>query len=392
MNSNTPPILSKQRGATILVVDSGHGGTHETAEAIANMVGIKVETVSYEMLASATSGKAINAIVFDFGSIDTAELEAISEAKGFYEDVPLIVVSEALSGQRVRQLLKLKISDWLPKPLQEDDLYGALQAALRNAKHTRNQVHAVVPSVGGAGATSVAISLADLLRRELKDPAESVALIDLDFSTGSCGYYLNLQKNFPLNSVLADPSRIDEEFVKLIEQKHDAGFSVYSFNHRGAVTNINAYELVLRLLDAVTIQHSHTVLDIPYFETDWREDVLAGVNTITIVSDITLPAISQSLNILRGLREHGQDLSNTRILLNKHEGSLFSGSRIKKSKLEELFEGTPFFFLPEEKSVLPEAIDRGVLPRDVNSGSKFLKALSKYLDEILVKEPAEAKK
>src|SRR5690606_37398700 len=109
---------------------------------------------------------------------------------------------------------------------------------------------------------------------------------------GSCGYYLNLRSNFALESALSQPSRIDSEFVRLLEQRHPAGFYVYSFRHRDTVTHLNCYELVLRLLDAVSFQHSHTVLDIPYYETDWRQDVLAAVNSVTIVSDITLPSIN----------------------------------------------------------------------------------------------------
>jgi outer membrane protein insertion porin family len=91
--------------------------------------------------------------------------------------------------------------------------------------------------------------------------------------------------------------------VNLLQQKHDHGMIVYSFKRREVVTSLNCYELVLRMLDVVTMQHAHTVLDIPYYETDWRQDVLSGVNTVTIVCEMNLPSIKHAMDLLDTIRD-----------------------------------------------------------------------------------------
>ncbi|HEX9859483.1 MAG TPA: hypothetical protein VGA75_14075, partial [Paracoccaceae bacterium] len=74
------------------------------------------------------------------------------------------------------------------------------------------------------------------------------------------------------------------------------------------------------------------------------------------------------------------------VFLNKNERRLFGGGRIKRSKLKELFGETPVDFLPRDASVLEEAMDRGVPASEVNSSSRFLRALTKYATKTLLAE------
>lgn len=379
------------RKNVVLVVDSGESTAQEIARMVDRLPNFAARLAPVDALRKPGGVATPAVIVFDFGQIGEEQLEQIAAVRSNFEPVPVVVVSEALNDEQVRKLLKLKVSDWLRHPLHPEELLTALQVGVRQNKQIQNRVHAVISAVGGAGATSVAISLADILAQKAARQDQSVALFDLDFSTGSCGYYLNLRSNFALESALSQPSRIDSEFVRLLEQRHPAGFYVYSFRHRDTVTHLNCYELVLRLLDAVSFQHSHTVLDIPYYETDWRQDVLAAVNSVTIVSDITLPSINQTLEILKSLNGTPAADKQINILLNKQKSTLFGGGRFKTAKLKALFGETPFHFLPEDEADLADAMDRGILPSEVNSGGKFVKALRKFAQATLLAERVEVK-
>lgn len=320
-------------------------------------------------------------VIFDVSEFTENELAVANSIRSRFGDIPIIVTSEALGDDQVRRLFKLKVHDWLRKPLTDDILLNSLRTAARAAKVTGNQVHAVVSAVGGAGATTVALSMANLLVEKLKKTKESVAVFDLDFSTGDCSYVLNMLNAYNLESVAAHPERIDVEFINLIQQRHEEGFFVYSFKRPDINGELNGYELVLRMLDAVNLRHEHTILDIPYYETEWKSEVLSAVNSCTVVSLLNLPAIKHTLDIVERIQEmRGKDFQ-VKVAFNQTSSSLF-GQRIKKSKIEELFGDTPFYFLSEDSSTLDESVDRGLLPSAVKSSSKFLKSLRKYMKTV----------
>ncbi|HEX9859440.1 MAG TPA: response regulator, partial [Paracoccaceae bacterium] len=248
----------QMRKHVILIVSTGQSGAGVIDEMLARMPHFRTETASVDDVMQYPKRYAPDLVVLDIAAVTATELDVLMAMRANHGDVPVLVVSEALDDGDMRKLLKLKIHDWLRKPLVFGDFQNAIQSGIRNAKQSSNRVHAVISAVGGAGATTVAVSLADILAKKLGRSSGSVGLFDLDFSSGACGYLLNMSNSFSLDSVITNPSRIDGEFVNLIQQKHDHGFSVYSFKRRDIVTHLNSYELVLRLLDAVTMQHSHT--------------------------------------------------------------------------------------------------------------------------------------
>ena len=117
-------------------------------------------------------------------------------------------------------------------------------------------------------------------------------------------------------------------------------------------------------------------------------DVLSGVNTVTIVCEMNLPSIKHTMDLLETIRELPGAKKPVTVLINKRKRSLFGGDRIPKAKLKQLFGDTPFDFLPDEHDLMAEAMDRGVTLSDVNSSSKFLKAVTKYATSTLLAEKA----
>ena len=321
-------------------------------------------------------------IIVNSVGIDDGVIELLNELRAEAPDIPLIVTTDELSSSQTRRLFNFKIHDWLPKPLSSEDLLASVQKGIRTTRTTNNRVHAVVSCVGGAGATTLAVSMADLAVNRLgKKRKGSVALFDLDFSTGNCSYVLNQVSNFNLASVSATPQRIDAEFIRVIQQKHENGFFLYSFKRPEINTDLNGYELVLRMLDAVSLEHEHTFLDIPYYATEWRDEVYSAINTCTLVTELNLPAIKHTLDLLEQLRkQRGPDFP-IQIVFNKWQTRLF-GQRISKKKLKELFGETPIYRLPLDHSLIGESVDRGVTPSDVSARAGFLKKLLKYMKDI----------
>lgn len=386
---NEPTSQRKpMRKYSVLIVDTGQHGSEDIADLVARTGDYRAERVSIEAVIANPHGYSPDIVVLDLGSPNATELEVLAEIRGNYGDVPVIIVSEALDDAQMRKLLKLKIHDWHRKPLGQSDFHISLNSSIRNAKQLSTRVHAVISAMGGAGGTTVAISVTDALARSLSKQKASVGLFDLDFSSGSCGMMLNLSTTLNLDSVITQPERIDHEFVNLIQQNHPHGFHLYSFKRRDFVTHLNGYELVLRLLDAVTLEHAHTVLDVPYYEVDWAQDVLSAVNTATIVCELNIPSIKHALDLLKTIRALPGATKQVTVLVNKCETGPFKRARIPMTKLKELFGDTPFRMLPRDDTTFGEALDRGVVPSDVNSRSKFEREIARFVAETMLAEKA----
>ena len=322
-------------------------------------------------------------VIADFDDISKAELELIEKVRAEFRNTPMIVVSDELGDAQVRRLFRLQITDWLRKPLDQSGLMEAIAASVQVTQATGNPVHAVISSIGGAGGTSIAVTMADLLKNRLMKGNGSIGLFDLDFSLGDVGLGLNMVNDYRLTSVVDNPDRIDREFVNLIQRQHDAEFFIYSFKEPQIPIHQRGEELVLRMLDAVSSEHAHTVLDMPYYEAPWTEEVLTAINTCTVVTELNLPAVKHALDWVKRIRNaRGEEFPLT-VVINKHERSLF-GQRIKKKKLKELFDPTPFVYLPEDERTLEESLDRGILPRQLYSRSPFVKQLDRYMRDINV--------
>lgn len=376
-----PIAASSAPMARIVVVDATGTGKAQVESLIETAPRLTLVPINASQIQADLKSDGADVIIVEVNALGERENDILNEVRSLADDLPLIVVSDELDADDVRRLFKFSIHDWLKKPTDADAILNSIKSVVRQRKSNSNRVHAVISAVGGAGASTVATAMADIAATKLFKKKSSVALFDLDFSTGNCSYILNMVSSYNLGSVAASPNRVDAEFISVIQQKHDHGFFVYSFKRPELNTELNGYELVLRMLDAVSLQHDHTFLDIPYYETEWKDEVFAAVNTCTIVSEMNLPAIKHTLDLVSRIRGIRGEKFPIHVLFNKHKSRLF-GQRIPKRKLNDLFEGVHYSYLPDDTSNIDESVDRGVPISDITGRSKLLKALTKHMKEI----------
>jgi pilus assembly protein CpaE len=336
-----------------------------------------VSSIRLEDIAQTDLIEGADIIVVETDGMDEDELQIFAEVRARTTDTPLLLLSNELGHAAMQKLLKFNVGEWLLRPLDQKALREAMHSMVWNTRNRSNLVHAVISCAGGTGATTVAISMADIASRISSKKHPNIALVDMDYSTGNCGYVLNMVGNFKLGSSSAD-RRIDSEFISLIQQKHEAGFYLYSFKRPDLNIEERGQELILRLLDAISMDHSMLILDIPYYATEWGADVLSGINSCSLVSDVSLPVIKHTLDRINEIKEiRGNDFP-IHVVFNKQTTKLF-GQRISQRKVKELLGDTPFSFLPQDHGTIGESMDRGILPSDISKRSPFLKKLTAYM-------------
>ncbi|MEY9627235.1 pilus assembly protein [Sinorhizobium fredii] len=318
---------------------------------------------------------------FDMIVLDVDNGEALQQPELFSfrtnnRNIPLVVVSEELANDRVRLLFRLNGNDWLKKPLERRALIDMISTHAPTAGASDSRVHAVVSAVGGAGASVIASSLAHVLAQPTKNSSPRVNLFDLDFSSGSLGQYLNLANDYDLVPVIANPSRVDVEFVDLVRKRHSGGFSLLSFKQPSVLLSPKGAELVLRMLDVVAFESDQTILDVPYYQTPWKDDVLGSVNSVTIVTEMTIPALHQAKDLFLNLARLRGSSDSIFVVINKYRSKLF-GLGVRRQQVDKVFKDTTAHLIDDDWDTLSEALDRGVLPFEVNHRSRFCRGVGK---------------
>ncbi|MCX2725655.1 pilus assembly protein [Roseibium salinum] len=321
-------------------------------------------------------------IVFDVGNGELLQGPALAEIRAEIGETPLVLVSDHLENSQIRLLFQLNGKDWLRKPLERRSFLEAINTHMNTVKAGSGFVHAVVSAGGGAGGTTVALTLAHHLARTRKRRKPRVALFDLDFAAADCGAYLNSINPYDLESALDNPKRVDTEFIDLVRNQHEAGFSLFSFFKPELLLSPRTNELVLRMLDVIAFQNDHTVLDLPYYETPWREKVISSVNSITIVTAVSIPAL-QSAKLLKSRIARLRGESRTvQIIANKAYGGGLFGSGLGSAEIGKIFKDDSFVIIQDERDVMMRAVNHGILPNEVSPRSKFDKNVSRLADSL----------
>ncbi|TCD16182.1 MinD/ParA family protein [Oricola cellulosilytica] len=313
-------------------------------------------------------------VIMDLSDGAVLEDPSFPSARALVKSIPVIFVSDALTNERMRRVVRLDGEDWLLKPIDRRALVEAIAAQIQKLKTGTKKVHAVLSCGGGAGGTTLSIMLAYFLSRAHKRRRPKVAIFDVDFLTAAVAAYLNVENAFDLRDVINHPERVDLQFADIIKKRQESGFSVFSFENPEIYLDPKGVELVLRLLDVISFEHDHTVIDIPVQETAWKQQILKAVDTITLVANATVPAIQYAKATSARVRDIADPNCGIFVVVNRAHTGLFGGG-IGKKEIAGVFGDQKVVILPDERKVMAEAQNRGVLPVEVSPRSKFCKGV-----------------
>jgi pilus assembly protein CpaE len=381
--------ISRSENDHVLVFDSSSHDVGELQSVIKSQARITARLAEPLHTLSAPLTGLPNLVIIHCDTVEEVESETIRQLRADSPDLQIVVISNELPANQARFLLAQKVQDWLVRPTDTQELITTIRKSIGSRKTTDHKVHAVISTAGGAGATTVALAMAGIASKQLAKRRQSVALFDLDFSSGSAGQYLNMRNDYNLGAVSNSPQRVDQEFIKVIQKKYDQGFFLYSFLRPELNTEMNGYELVLRMLDAVTIEHPQTFLDIPYYETEWRDDVLTAINSCSIVTELNPPSLKHTMNLIERIKRLRQEEVEITVLVNKCQSSIF-GQRIGRKKLEQLLGAVPIIYLPLNIPLMSESLERGISLTEVAPRTKFAKILTKYMKKGILTEKSSA--
>jgi pilus assembly protein CpaE len=336
-------------------------------------------------------------LVIDLDANREADIGALGQLTGRIGHwPPVIAVTQSFDASVARTLLQMRVADFLVKPVAPVDLVRACaqataKPAASHGETTEAVIHTFLPAVGGAGGTTLAVQTAMLLLNSAGPRAKPrTCLVDLDFQHGAVADYLDLEPRLNLAEIEPRPDRLDRQLLEVMLSYHASGLAVVAAPNRPAEMRSFDPDVVTRLLDLVSTNFDYVVFDMPRTWFSWTDSVLLGSNKLFIVSEATVPGLRHAKQLVAAIKERLGDGPKPQVIINRFRQRTFSSALAFKDVAQAL--GDCFSSaIPNDYSLVREAIDRGVPLDEVKPGNKITTELRKLVLDRPAAKQAESK-
>ena len=284
----------------------------------------------------------------------------------------VIAVGQVNDVRLYRDLLSSGIQDYLLKPLSPGQVRDALVnaqaifAAPKNHDVSAAKRHistAVIGTRGGVGASTLATSLAWLFSADDKMPT---ALLDLDVHFGTGALALDLEPGRGLTDAIENPGRIDGLFIEramIRANDHLAILSAEAPMNSPLMTDGAAF---VQLEEEFRQAFEMTVIDLPRNMLINFPHLLADVNVVLLVTEMTLASARDAIRILSWLKANAAHVQPI-VIANKVQPGV---AEISKADFEASIERKIGFTIPYDIKAASNAAKLGQTFADANRSSK----------------------
>lgn len=285
-----------------------------------------------------------------------------------------------------RDLLASGIQDYLLKPLHPDavrDALGQAQAMLNAPKPVEvslDRPHcsvAVIGSRGGAGASTIATSLAWLMSERGK---RATALLDLDVHFGTGALALDLEPGRGLTDAIENPSRIDGLFIERAMVRASDKLSVLSAEAPISAPVITDGAAFYQLQEEMRAAFEATVIDLPRSMLVQHPHLLADINAAVLVTELTLASARDSIRLLSYLRSNAPQVQVTVLANRVHAGAQ---PEISRKDFEGSIERKIDLIVPFDQKLAAQAAKLGKPLAEAGKASKTVAPLADLADQLL---------
>src|SRR5260221_7603344 len=217
---------------SVVLIGPDDGRRRALAKAfIAQQVTIAGELGSYpnyNNLVKLTESDCDVVVVDLDGDVDTA-LDLVENICTRNSALTVMVSSSSQEPELLVRCMRAGARELLTEPVSAGVLVDAIVRAsarrleCERQKKTTGKVLVFRGAKGGSGATTVASNFAIALKKE---SGRDVVLVDLNLELGDIGVILGLKSAFSVKDALANPRRLDQDFVSTLLSEHESGVSV----------------------------------------------------------------------------------------------------------------------------------------------------------------------
>ena len=214
-------------------------------------------------------------------------------------------------------------------PLVPADLLAAIDRAAQQAASVGpGLLVAVVGVTGGAGATTLALALAQEIGARAA-PGRACLLAELPRQMGTLAACLGIEPACTTHALLADPARLTASSVRQALTRVSAGLDVLAGPYQEFSTAVPPARSVARLIEASRALASVVVLDLPCSLDSSLFEALALADHVLLVGVQTVASV-RALRLVRDLLVREEGLQSAQPVVNRFDSSLpgFDAARL----------------------------------------------------------------
>ncbi len=285
----------------------------------------------------------------------------------------VIAVGQVNDVRLYRDLLLSGLQDYLLKPVSADALRDAIAHAhtvLHAPKHddkAGNRPHlsvGVVGTRGGVGASMIASSLAWAFSDRM---GKLTGMLDLDVHFGTGALSMDLEPGRGLTDAIENPSRIDGLFIERAMIKANDKLSILSAEAPMSSPILSDGSAFFQLQEEFRAAFENSVVDLPRNMLIAYPHLVHDVNSIIVVTELTLAAARDTIRVLAWLRSNAPQCK-TIVVANKMQASSLE---ISRKDFESTIEHKIDLLLPIDPKATAQAAKLGKPVVDAMRGSKL---------------------
>jgi pilus assembly protein CpaE len=292
----------------------------------------------------------------------------------------VIVLTDAFDDALARWFLQVRVADFLRKPVEPKEVLRACVRALRSTTEVPDdsgRIFSFIGAAGGVGNTTLAIETAMLLLRGSKESG-ATCLVDLDFRSGACVDYLDLDPRLDIDEIGPHPERLDLQLLEVMLNRHASGLSLLAAKGKPAQSAGVDPAFVVRLLDLVSSRFENVVIDLPRAWEPWTDQVLLGSDRVYVVTDMTVPGLRLGRRLAAAMAARLPEVK-PRVIVNRFENQRLFSAGLRRADVERALEGFLEGTVTNNYKLVREAIDRGMNLAGVKPASNVSADLGKIV-------------
>ena len=243
-----------------------------------------------------------NVLVLDVGSESKESMLPRFEAlTGEVPDLRIVLVGPAVSAAELLDFMRAGVSDYLPKPLENGALKGALERVTRGLSQkemTGDKKGRIIGFLGPKGGTGVTTTVTNMAIKLQALTGQGVLLADLNAELGTAAILLGVRPRYNFVELVKNLHRMDEDLLKSYVTPHESGVaflpSPLTARDLEGVTKqrINATMNLLRS------QYDHVLLDLGNSMTPLAQAGLSVCDEVVVVLTPEVPALRNAKRLL----------------------------------------------------------------------------------------------
>lgn len=370
--------MESQLILTVRVETRSHRLRNQLEGIVASVEGLKVKSIDER------GGCDLFIVDSDEGN---RELKFISNiiSSGIAREVFLTSLDK--SPELLIEAMRVGVKEFIPQPIQEEDLRIALLKFKDRAEKERGQVATapahkgkiinVLGSKGGVGTTTVAVNLATGLAGT--PGVRSVALLDMNLLYGEIPLFLGIEPTFDWMELVKNISRLDATYLMSTLHKHSSGVRVLPSPSKLIDESKVTPQTIEHLLKLMHRMFDYVVIDGGQSFDEVSKTIMRMSDRVMLVTLLSLPCL---INVKR-LRSVFRDLGyppdeKVEVIVNRyHKNSIVSLEEAEKS-LEKKFMWT----IPNDYQTSMSAINQGKPLMALKSESPLIRNFADFASAV----------